>query len=89
MHDIRGFLALFVDVFTELLILAILIRIILSWIRPMGSRGRFFMFLFEITEPILSVFRRVIPRIGMLDISPIAALFVIQFVRVLIIGFLI
>lgn len=89
MGNLRGFLALFTDVLAELIILAILIRVILSWIRPMGSKGKFFLFLFEITEPILSLFRRFIPRIGMIDISPIVALFAIQFIRVLIIGFLI
>jgi YggT family protein len=88
MEDLRGFLALFVDVLAELIILAILIRVILSWIKPMGSKSKFFMFLFEITEPVLSTFRRFIPRIGMIDISPIIALFVIQFIRVLIIDLL-
>jgi YggT family protein len=31
-----------------------------------------------LTDPYLSLFRRIIPPIGMLDISPIAAFFVLQ-----------
>ncbi len=39
-------------------------------------------FLTKLVEPYLSVFRRFIPPImGMLDISPIIALFVLQFVQ--------
>ena len=87
--EIRSYLALFVDIFAEILILAILVRVILSWIRPMGSKGSFSSFLFEITEPVLSVFRRFIPRLGMLDISPIIALLVIQFARAFIISLLV
>ena len=83
------YLALFVDILGEIIILAILIRVIMSWIRPMGSRGTLTTFVFEITEPILSFFRKVTPRIGMIDISPILALFAIEIVRSLIISLLI
>jgi YggT family protein len=37
-------------------------------------------FLRDVSEPYLSVFRRVIPPIGPLDLSPIIALFVLQIV---------
>ena len=87
--EIRSYLALFVDIFAEILVLAILVRVILSWIRPMGSKGPFSTFLFEITEPVLSVFRRFIPRLGMIDISPIIALLVIQFARAFVISLLV
>jgi YggT family protein len=33
-----------------------------------------------VTEPVLAPFRRVIPRIGMFDLSPIAAMLIIQFI---------
>jgi YggT family protein len=35
----------------------------------------------QITEPILAPLRRVIPRIGMLDISPMVALLLLQFLQ--------
>lgn len=83
------YLALFIDILGEIIILAILIRVVMSWIRPMGSRAGFSTFIFEITEPILSIFRKIIPRMGMFDISPIVALFAIEIVRSLIISLLI
>ena len=86
--DIRGFIIQFVSILADLLIMAIFVRVIMSWVRPMGSKGRFFQVMFEITEPILSFFRRVIPRIGMIDISPIVAFLVIDLVRALIISLL-
>jgi len=87
--EIRIYLAQFVNIFGDILIFAIFIRVILSWIRPMGSKGAFQNFLFEVTEPILSIFRRIIPRIGMIDISPIAAFLVIEILRGIIINLLI
>ncbi len=84
--DIRGFIIQFVNIFADLLIAAIFIRVIMSWIRPTGNRGKFFAFVFEITEPLLSFFRKIVPRLGMFDISPIMAFLVIDFVRAIIIS---
>lgn len=86
--EVRTYLAQFINIFAELLIFAIFIRIILSWIRPMRSKSGFSGFLFEVTEPVLSIFRRIIPRLGMIDISPIVAFLVIELVRSILIGFL-
>jgi YggT family protein len=70
----------FVEVLLQVLSLAILIRILLSWF-PVDPSNPIIRVLFEITEPILAPFRRVIPRIGMFDLSPLAALLVIQFLQ--------
>lgn len=82
----RAYLALFIDILGEIIIIAILIRVVISWIRPMGTKGQLSTFLFEITEPILSIFRKIIPRLGMIDISPIIALFTIEIVRSMLIS---
>ena len=58
--------------------LAILVRVILSWF-PVDTRNPIVRVVFDISEPILAPFRRVIPRIGMFDLSPLAALLVISF----------
>jgi YggT family protein len=86
---VRGFFIQFVNIFADIIIFAIFVRVILSWIRPTGSKGKVFIFLFEITEPILSFFRKFIPRIGMIDITPIIVFLVIELLRGLIIGLLI
>ena len=49
----------------------LLARIILSWIPNVDRSNQIVQLLYQITEPVLEPVRRVIPRLGMLDISPI------------------
>jgi len=52
----------------------------LSWF-PMGEGNPLVRILDDITEPILAPLRKVVPRFGMIDITPMVAflvLFVIQ-----------
>lgn len=66
----------FVSVFVYVYVLLILVHVLLSWI-PIGATGALDpvrRFLHEVCEPYLSLFRRIIPTIGPLDISPIAAI---------------
>jgi YggT family protein len=73
--------------FLALLSLAIFIRIILSWV---GLYGNFFVrFLIQVTDPILVPFRRLIPPIGFIDISPMIVLFLLQFLQTAVAGTLI
>ncbi len=77
------FLYRFVDLLFNVLIFAIVGRALLSWfnVGPSNPIGRI---LYEITEPILGPMRRVIPMIGMLDISPIVAILLLTFMQNLI-----
>lgn len=52
--------------------------IILSWVPAGGTLSDIRRALASIVEPYLSLFRRIIPPIGMIDISPIAAILVLQ-----------
>jgi YggT family protein len=63
-------------------------RIILSWVRhnPYNPVVRF---IYDLTDPYLNVFRRVIPPLGMIDLSPIAAILVLQLARVLVLSLLV
>jgi len=70
----------FVDVFFTLLSLAILARVLLSWVRVSPYHPAV-EFLYRITEPILAPLRRAIPPIGMMDISPVIALILLQIIR--------
>ncbi len=49
----------------------LLARIILSWIPNVDRSNQIIQFLYQVTEPVLEPVRRVIPRLGMIDISPI------------------
>jgi len=72
-------LVYFVDVFFTLLSLAILARVLLSWVRVSPYHPAV-EFLYRITEPILAPLRRIIPPIGMIDISPVIAIFLLQLI---------
>jgi YggT family protein len=71
------FLTMFLGLLLQILWFAILIRVILSWF-PVDPSNPLIRILWDITEPVLAPFRRVIPRIGMFDLSPIAAFLVIS-----------
>jgi len=66
--------------------LMIVVRIILSWV--MSGGNKLFLFLAKLTDPILIPFRRIIPTIGMFDISPIVVLFLLNFLQMAVAGVL-
>ncbi len=58
---------------------AILGRVLLSWVDPNPyPTNAFKQGLFAVTDPILEPLRRVIPPMGMFDISPIVAIVVLD-----------
>jgi YggT family protein len=74
------FLYEFVDKLLTILIFAIIGRALLSWFR-IEQGSPFFLLsviLHQITEPILGPMRRIIPTVGMIDISPIVAILLLQ-----------
>ncbi|MFH1084602.1 MAG: YggT family protein [Chloroflexota bacterium] len=72
-----SFIVSFVRVLAQVLNLAILARVFMSWL-PVNRDSRFVAILLEITEPILGPIRRLVPGIGGLDISPMLGLLLIQ-----------
>lgn len=58
---------------------AMVIRAALSWfaVRPDNP---LVIFIYQITEPILAPLRRVVPRIGLLDVTPIVAVILLYIV---------
>ena len=70
----------FLGLLLQVLWLAILVRVILSWF-PVDQSNPIIRIVWEITEPVLAPIRRVIPRIGMFDLSPLAAFLVISFLQ--------
>lgn len=73
-------LVYFVNVFFTLLSLAILARVLLSWVRVSPYHPAVD-FLYRITGPILAPLRRAIPPIGMVDISPVIAIILLQIIQ--------
>jgi YggT family protein len=56
--------------------LAIIVRAILSWfpLSPSGLMFRVASVLHTVTEPVLGPVRRVMPRVGVFDLSPLVVL---------------
>ena len=68
--------------------LLIIIRIFLSWIPSIDWQTQPFFWIRSVTDPFLNIFRGIIPPIGMLDISPIIAIILLQILNGVICGFL-
>ena len=81
-----GYLIQFINILVTFLWIAIVARVLLSWLPPPRQGSPFFVIwqvVHQITEPILEPIRRVMPNMGMIDLSPMVAmilLFVIQFI---------
>ncbi len=67
----------------------IIIRIFLTWIPNIDWDQQPFQWVRSITDPFLNIFRGIIPPIGgMLDISPIVAILLLQILQGVVCGFL-
>jgi YggT family protein len=80
----------FVGVFIGVYILLILAYIITSWIRLPYSPwlNRIQRFLYDVCEPYLRIFRRFVPAIGPLDLSPMVAVIVLLILQRVIVALL-
>lgn len=63
--------------------LMIMARLIASWF-PSSYNSRFFQLIGFYTDPYLNLFRKVIPPIGVLDLSPMLAIIALQLAEKLI-----
>ena len=88
-HEIAGFLASLISVYT----IIIIAWIVVSFVFSLGARvpyNRFVNavldFLRDVSEPYLRIFRRLPLRFGPIDFSPIVAIFVLQIVGGLIVN---
>ena len=82
------YLANFINVLFQILTFAVFARVLLSWF-PISPENPIVVILNEITDPILRPLRRIVPSIGMLDLTPIVALFLLQFIQQLLVSALI
>ncbi|MDQ3823297.1 MAG: YggT family protein [Actinomycetota bacterium] len=69
----------FVEVFIYVYVLLIFVFILTSWVRLPYSPWlqRIQRFLFDVCDPYLRLFRRVLPPLGPLDLSPVVAVIVL------------
>lgn len=77
----------FIWAFTVVYTLAIFAYILASWLRLPYSPtlNRIQRFLYDVCEPYLRIFRRILPSFGAIDLSPMIGLFVLWIVSGLVI----
>ena len=64
----------FVQVFFSVYQIALLAYILTSWVRLPVSLIRVQRFLYDVSDPYLRLFRRILPSLGPLDLSPLVGL---------------
>jgi len=69
------------DIFIELTVILIFIRVLLSWF---NTKNRLSDFILDLTEPVLWPIKKILPKGGMLDFSPIVAILLLQGLQYLI-----
>jgi YggT family protein len=79
------YLRTFIVMLFQILSLAILVRVLLSWVDPTGNM-RITQVMRDLTEPILAPIRNLLPNMMMFDFSPIIAMLLLQALQRLIIG---
>ncbi len=87
--EIADFLQAIILVYT----LCIIAWIVASLVFSLGARvpysrwsSAILDFLRDVTEPYLRIFRRFVPRVGPIDLSPMVAIFALQIVGRLLVG---
>jgi YggT family protein len=76
--------ASFVAVFVYLYSALIFAYVILSWIRLPYALDWLQRFLYDVCEPYIRIFRRLLPPLGVLDLSPLIAILALYLLRLLI-----
>ncbi|MEW6193012.1 MAG: YggT family protein [Bacillota bacterium] len=72
-----------VDIAFQVYSWLIIVRVVLSWVRH-NPYHPLIRFIYDVTEPYLRIFRRFIPPVGMIDLSPIVAFLVLEVFQVLV-----
>jgi YggT family protein len=83
----RGLLRLVVSWVFEILTIALLVRVVSSWM-GVPPNARWVGWAYKLSEPILRPLRRFIPTIGIIDVTPIVAFFLLRILQSVIVGML-
>lgn len=79
------FIREFVQILVQVLVIAVFLRAIISWFR-LAPTNPINVILVQVTEPILAPLRRVVPSLGMFDITPWIAMILLQFLGSIIVS---
>ena len=79
---------LFLNVFVGVYVLVIFVYVLTSWIQLPYSLRPVQRFLYDVCEPYLRMWRRILPSMGPLDLSPIVAVLGLVIVERIVIAIL-
>lgn len=77
----------FINILFQVYTLMLFARILSSWV-PQANEYKIMRFITYYTDPYLQIFRRVIPPLGMFDLSPIVAFLALSFIQNIVLHFL-
>lgn len=80
-----GAVAAIANAILKIYFFALIVMIILSWVAPNASHPGALLVM-QLVEPIMAPLRRVIPPIGMIDLSPIVAFIAISIIDGVVVG---
>ena len=66
-----------IRILCDVLAILILLRVVVSWYSPRPT-NMLIVILYRVTEPILAPLRRIIPRVGRFDFTPLVAIILLQ-----------
>lgn len=81
------YLAAFIKIFFDVFSFLIIVRVLLSWF-PNRPYNALVEFIYDVTNPIMHFAKRIIPPIGMIDISPLIVLFALDIIKTLLLSLL-
>jgi YggT family protein len=81
-------LSFLVATLAQLLIVAIIIRAVLSWFPPSRTMTPVYALLADVTNPVLRPIQQRLPSLGGFDLSPLIAILLISVVESLVLGVL-
>jgi YggT family protein len=74
--DTIGQVETFINVFTTVYLLAVFLYVLMSWVRLPYSLNPIQRFLYDVCEPYLRLWRRLVPlSFGPIDLTPMIAIF--------------
>ncbi|GBD23455.1 hypothetical protein HRbin29_01121 [bacterium HR29] len=79
------YVAQFTVTFLQILTWAIIARALMSWL-PIDPSSSLYQLLFRVTEPIIEPIRRVLPPMGFIDLSPLAAILLLWMMQSLVVN---
>jgi len=87
--DVVSKIQLFVDVFASVYTIAVILYVLTSWVRLPYSLQPVQRFLYDVCDPYLRFWRRLLPfAVGPIDFSPIVAIISIGVMREIIVAIL-